>query len=138
MLRNIGAVLLSVFIGSMFVGLMVRLNLSLYPMPENLTLENEAGLKEHIESLPSKAFYLVIAGHVLGATIAAFISSKLAESHKFLMGIAGMIIMSVATMSMFLTFPHPIWVIIVDLLGVMIFGFIAARLGAGQLPNYEF
>lgn len=132
MARNICAVLLSIIIGSFFLRFMIEYNIKLYPMPESLTLENEEGLKAHIESLPPKAFYLVIVGNTIGTLLAAFVSSKLAGSHKFLMGMASMIIMSVATISMFLSLPHPIWVIIVDLLGVLILGFIGARLGAGR------
>jgi len=138
MLRNIGAAILAIVVGFLFVGFTIQFNNSLYTMPEELTINDKAGLKEYIESLPTQAFYLVIAGHILGACLAAFIGGKLAASHKFLIGILCLTVLFIATISNFLIIPHPLWVIIIDLLGVLIFGFLCARKAAGGVPDYDF
>ena len=137
MLKNILSVIIGVVGGSMTVFAIQRFSSFLHPLPPDLDFFDPIAFKEFIASLPMTALLLVILSHVLGAFLGSFFTARLAKSQKFNLGLLTTFILFIATISNFSMIPHPMWMMVVDLLGVLIMGFYGSKLGAGGVPDYN-
>ena len=60
-LRNIGATLLGLFVGSLFNGALISLNaFVLFPMPAGASMEDPVAFQAYLDTLPTAAFLVVM------------------------------------------------------------------------------
>ena len=91
MLRNIGAVVVGVVVGSCWnMGLIILNAKVLFPMDEGADMQDPDQMKAYVASLPALAFVTVLAAHVGQAGIGGWIAARLgATSPLLLAGIVG-------------------------------------------------
>lgn len=86
MLRNIGAVLLGLIVGSVLNMAVVLLNsYVLFPMPEGVSFEDPVAFGEYIGGLPAAAFVLVIVAHLLQAGVGGWVAARMGKSRPVLL-----------------------------------------------------
>lgn len=137
MLKNILSVPIGVIIGTMTVFLVQRLNAMIHVPPEGLDPADKEVFAAYIGSLPTLAFLLIISSFVLGALIGAFITSKMAETQKFNLGIFTGFILFVSTFTALTIIPNPLWVVLTGILLTLISLYFGAKWGAGGRPDYD-
>jgi hypothetical protein len=85
-LKMLGAGMLGMVVGMIANMTLVQINLSLYPAPEGMDMNDMAAWKEFAASLPPEAFLIPIAAHLAQAFLGAWVAARIAPAH--VMGIA--------------------------------------------------
>ena len=110
----------------------------MYPPPQDLNFHDKEGILAHMQSLPDKAFIMVIVAHTLSTLAGAFVAARIAPNHKIYYGIFVGALFVVASLSMIMSVPHPRWMILTDILLVTLLAYLGAKLGskgnARQIP----
>lgn len=126
------SVLCGVAVGLMIILIIRVVALTYYEFPEELTWSNPEDMKTYLESLPDAAFILLISSHIVGAFLAALISSLISLKTRFADGIiAGAIIFVIIIVSNF-TFDFPVLYLMSDTLLSAVAGFAGASFGQGR------
>lgn len=131
--RTILAIIAGIIAGSAAVFIIEMINTSMFPIPEGLDLSDKENMKDYIANLPTAGMVMIIIAHAIGALVAGFVASIIStasRSDRYKHGLiaAGLIVLS--TVVNLFTFPHPIWVSIIDVLAVIGGGMIGSRMGA--------
>jgi nitrate/nitrite transporter NarK len=110
MLRNIGAVILGLLVGSALNMGLVMANMSLFPGPEGLDFDDAQAMAEYISGLPQSAFVLPLLAHVGQATLGGWVAARVGASRPMLLAlIVGALTMVGGIMNM-MNFPDaPVW-----------------------------
>lgn len=131
-MRSILSILAGVSVGVLGVFLLEMINLSLYPYPSDLDINNEIEMDAYVLKLPYAAFVMVVIAHVVGSFIAAFIAGMVARVKRFRVGlIAGALLLIFAIVNVY-KFGQPI-IIIIAMSLTIIAGLIGARIGASRI-----
>ncbi len=86
MLRNIGAVIAGLIVGSIVNMALIMLNATvLFPMPDGLDMSDTAAFNAYIADLPSTAFILVLAAHLGQAFVGGWLAARLGASRPVLL-----------------------------------------------------
>lgn len=87
--KNIGAVVAGIFIGSVVNMTLVKIGPSIIPLPPGADTSTAEGLKEALPLFGFKDFIFPFLAHALGTLIGAFFAALIAGSHKmkFALGI---------------------------------------------------
>ncbi|MCB9778564.1 MAG: hypothetical protein H6742_08390 [Alphaproteobacteria bacterium] len=86
MLRNIGAVLLGMLVGSILNMAVVMLNsYVLFPMPEGVSFEDPVAFGAYVADLPATAFVLVIVAHLLQAGGGGWVAARVGKSRPMVL-----------------------------------------------------
>jgi len=109
-LRNVGAVLLGLIVGSVFNMALIMLNsYVLFPMPEGVTFQDAEAFGEYIKGLPAHAFLLVIVAHLAQAFGGGWVAARVGASRPMMLAmIVGGLSALGGVMNMF-TMPAPVW-----------------------------
>jgi len=93
MLRNIGAVIVGLIVGSAWNMGLITLNTEvLFPMPAGTSMDDPEQYKAYVATLPVAAFMMVIVAHVGQAGIGGWIAARLGKSRPMLLaGIVGLL-----------------------------------------------
>ena len=114
MARNAIGVIVGLVVAFLVVAGIQSINYILYPIPDNIDQTDVDAMKTYVSTLPSLAFIVVIISHFLGATVAGFVGSKIADSHQRKISIGlGVFLLSMGMINMF-SIPHPVWFVILD------------------------
>ncbi|NNE57249.1 MAG: hypothetical protein HKN36_03990, partial [Hellea sp.] len=54
-------------------------SMQIYPLPDGVSMQDKAAMKEHIAGLPDTAMYLVLLGYVLAAVFGGWVSTKISK-----------------------------------------------------------
>lgn len=123
MLRRILAVIVGMIAGSIGVWLMERLGHALYPFPSGLRPDDLEGFRAYVENLPFMGKFIVILGYALGALLAGFISTKVANNGKPTSAIICGVIFTFFTIYNMVMLPTPFWFWV---LGIAVWGLVLA------------
>lgn len=109
-LRNIGAVILGLLVGSALNMGLVMANMSLFPGPEGLDFNDTEAMAEYIAGLPQSAFILVLLAHVGQASLGGWIAARVGASRPIVLAlVVGALTLVGGAMNM-MNFPDaPIW-----------------------------
>jgi len=114
--RNILAVILGWFLGSVVNMGIIMVSGSIIPPPEGADVTTMEGLIEAMHLFEPKHFIMPFLAHALGTLFGAFIASKIAATRKKLFAlIIGVCFLIGGTINVFML-PSPIWFIGVDLI----------------------
>ncbi len=82
MLRNVGAVLLGVFVGMCVNMALIMLNAHvLFPMPAGMDMNDPVQMNAYVATLPTVAFLVVLAAHLGQSFVGGWVAARLGTSH---------------------------------------------------------
>lgn len=131
MLKNFTAVVAGVLGGVFLVGLITQASHKLYGTAQHINPEDTEGMEAFITALPIGAFILIIVAHASGALTAGGISSRLAQSSKYYLGLVAVFFILLAVVITGLTIPgQPSWMLPADLICTTTLGVLGAKIGS--------
>jgi hypothetical protein len=90
MVRNIGGVVLGLILGSIANMALISLNVTLFPMPEGVGMEDQEAFKAYIASLPPAGFLLPFLAHFSQVVLGGLVAAKIGKAAPWkLVGIIG-------------------------------------------------
>jgi len=135
MARSIGAIAAGlVVVGIVVAGIQYATSL-LYPLPEGLDPFDPASgeaLRAHAEGLPTTAWLLAFGSEIIGVFLGALAAGTVAGSRKSMF--AGIIVAVgvVGSVMNWVSFAHPLWYIVGQLVGYPLIFFAVSRVLAGR------
>lgn len=119
-LKNILAVILGLIIGSIVNMGIIMVSGSVIPPPEGVDATTMEGLKSGMHLFQPKHYIFPFLAHALGTLIGAFITFRIASSHKFKLAIAIGVFFLFGGITNLFMLPSPIWFGILDIAGAYI------------------
>ncbi|MCB9664665.1 MAG: hypothetical protein H6732_11175 [Alphaproteobacteria bacterium] len=108
-LRNIGAVVAGLFLGSVANMAVIQLSWSLWPMPEGLDTSDYDALGAYISTLPTQAFLLVMVAHLLQAGLGGWVAARLGASRPRVLALVVAALTLLGGVANLLMLPAPVW-----------------------------
>jgi hypothetical protein len=119
MARSVLAVFLGLVLAVVTIVVLESVGHAVYPPPLGLDLSDPASLRAHVANMPTGAFLLLLLGWFLGAFAGSWLAARLARRaptpHALVVG-GVLVAATVANVSMI---PHPAWVVVLGLLGLL-------------------
>ncbi len=114
-LKNILAVVISLFIGGMVNISIVMFSSSVIPPPAGANLTTTEGLQAAMPLMEPKHFLMPFLAHAIGTLVGAIIAASMAVNHKMRFAmIIGIFFLAGGIMNIFML-PSPVWFTIVDI-----------------------
>ena len=129
--RNVLAVITGIVLGSVVNMGIINLQYSFIALPEGVDVTNTESLQSSMHLFKPKHFIFPFFAHVIGTLVGAYLSARIAASHKmnFALGIG--IFFLIGGISMVFLIPSPFWFAIVDLSAAYIpMGWLGGRLAS--------
>ncbi len=79
--RNIGAVILGLFVGSLANMGVIMLSTKIWPMPEGLDMYDTQQMAAYVATLPAAAWGFAMAAHLSQAFVGGWVAARLGASH---------------------------------------------------------
>lgn len=131
-MRSILSIIAGIAVGILAFFFLEMINLSLYPIPTDLDMNNKLAVDEYIHSLPYSAFVMIVFAYALGTFLASFIAGMVARRNRFWFGvIAGAAMLAYAAYKVF-NVTHPALISSLILSLSLLAGLLGARLGASR------
>jgi hypothetical protein len=133
LLRNILAVVLGCFLGSVVNMAVVTIGPMVIPPPEGVDLSDMDKFAENLQRLEPVNFIAPWLAHALGTLVGAWVAATVAVSHKmkFAIGIAAFFLLGGITMVAM--FGGPLWFAVLDLVGAYLpMGYLAGILAGAN------
>lgn len=109
MLRNVGAVIAGMLVGSVVNMALILVNFKLFAAPDSMSFSDEAAMVEFIGTLPPHAFILPMVAHLGQAFVGGWIAARLGTDQPMRLALfVGALSMVGGLMNM-AQIPHPIW-----------------------------
>ena len=131
--RNVLAVIVGFFVGSLVNITLVNIGPMLIPLPDGADVSDMEGLRESMKIFSPANFLFPFLGHALGTLVGAFIAAKIAASHPMKFAISlGLFFLIGGTTMVFLV-GGPLWFIVADLvLAYIPMGLLGGVLAGGK------
>lgn len=128
MLRNVLAIVAGVVTAFATVWLIGKLNHVVYPPPQGLDFSNPDAIRPYLATLPVGAYIFILASSVIAAFVGTLVACYIGTANATLFGaIVGGIILA-ATIANFIAIPHPVWLVVATLAGIVLSTLLAIRL----------
>ena len=133
-IRNILAVLVGVFVGSIVNMSLINISGSIIPPPEGFDLTTEAGLKASMPFLEPKHFIFPFLAHALGTLSGAILAALIAVNNQLKLALVIGFVFLFGGIWMVCILPAPMWFNVIDL----VFAYIpCAWLGARLIERLK-
>ena len=116
-IRNILAIIIGVFIGSIVNMSIVLVSSSIIPPPEGADVTTLEGLKASMHLFGPKNFIMPFLAHALGTFAGAIAASLIAATHKMKFALAIGAVFIIGGIINIVMLPSPIWFTIIDIAG---------------------
>ena len=116
MAKRVFAVFIGFVAGFIIVSLLQLIASNMYPPPPDLLPQDSEGLANYFSDLPSKARWIIISAHALGALFGSFLTSKMANKYKSYLGYLTGFMLLAASISYDLATLMPINLLCIDVL----------------------
>lgn len=128
--RDIVAGVLGVLIAVGLVWIVDVTGHAVYPPPANLDYSDEAAMRAYVAALPLGALLFVGGAWFIGALGGTFAACKIgqAKPEVYAMVVGGFIL--VATVANLMMIPHPLWLSITGIAGIVFASWLGQKLGA--------
>lgn len=113
-LRNVLVFLLSLVVGSMANMLTLSIGTKIIPAPEGADTSTVEGLAACIHLFQPKHFIFPFLAHAIGTLVGAYLLTKLAASHQFLLAMMLGCIFGAGGLYMIYILPAPLWFNLLD------------------------
>ena len=126
--------LLSLFLG--FIAAMAVVLLTQYytrgmhPPPDDLIFNDMEARESYLLGLPMKVRYYFFASHLVGAFLGSYIAARLADKHKYYMGLIVGLIFLISTISHNFGMMSPGWLIVIDFVACVFMILLASRVSS--------
>ncbi len=132
-MRSILSIIAGVVVGVFGVFLIEMINLSIYPMPGDLDVQDPTQMSSYLKQLPYAAFTLIILAHVVGAFIAAFIAGMVSRSSRFNIGLLAGGVLLFFTIWNAVTIGQPNLISVTDIVLTSFAAILGAKIGASRI-----
>ena len=127
--RNVLAVITGIILGSAVNMGIINLQGYFIALPEGVDVTNTESLQSSMHLFGPKHFIFPFLAHAIGTLVGAYLSARIAASHKMKFALGIGIFFLMGGISMVFMMPAPIWFVILDLSGAYIpMGFLSGRL----------
>ena len=131
-LRNIGAVLAGIIVGSIVNMAIVMLSIFVFPLPEGTDLFDPVAMEQVIASFGPGQFLFAFAAHALGTLVGAVVAARIATTRKMWFAIGIGLYFLYGGVTMIAMYGGPMWFKVLDLVGGYIpMGWLGAKLTGG-------
>ena len=113
--RNVLAVITGIVLGSVVNMGIIMLQNSFIALPEGVDVTNPESLQSSMHLFEPKHFIFPFLAHAIGTLVGAYLSVRIAASHKMYFALGIGIFFLIGGISMAFMMPAPIWFIVVDL-----------------------
>ena len=113
--RNVLAVITGIVLGSVVNMGIIMLQNSFIALPEGVDVTNTESLQSSMHLFEPKHFIFPFLAHAIGTLVGAYLSVRIAASHKMYFALGIGIFFLIGGISMVFMMPAPIWFIVVDL-----------------------
>ena len=128
MIRNAAAIIAGIVTAFLTVMLIDSLNHMVYPPPPGLDFSDPAAIKPYLATLPVGAFLFILASSVVAAFVGTLVACYIGTIRPFNCAVVvGGVVFS-ATVANFIAIPHPLWLSIATLVGIVASSWFATRL----------
>ena len=132
--RSILGVFAGVAVGVLVIGLVETLGMRLIPPPPGMDPTNPASIAAAMSQMPIGSFLFLLAAWILGAGAGATTAMRVARSGQRWPGLLVGGVILAATVYNLWTIPHPVWVAVVGVAGIVGVTVVAARPRAAPRP----
>lgn len=133
-LRNILAVLVGIFVGSIVNMSLINISGSIIPPPDGFDITTEAGLKASMPFLEPKHFIFPFLAHALGTLSGAILAALIAVKNQLKLALVIGFVFFFGGVWMVCILPAPMWFNVIDL----VFAYIpCAWLGARLIERLK-
>ncbi len=115
MARNIVGVIIGIFVAGLIIWTVQSINIRLYPLPEELDLNDHEQMKEYMKVMPAGAYVMVILSHLLGALGGAWVGCIIADRFYLKLSLIIAAFLLVMGLINLLMLQHPVWFMIADI-----------------------
>lgn len=138
LLRNILAVIIGLVVGSVINMGIIIVGPMVIPPPEGVDMSDMEKFAENLKLLKPVNFIAPLLAHALGTLVGAFITAKVAASHKMIFALVISAFFLLGGITMAVTYGGPIWFIALDLIGAYLpMGYLGGMLGGAKKPQPE-
>jgi hypothetical protein len=130
MFRNLVAIVIGVITAFVTVMLVDKIGHIVYPPPAGLDFTNPDAIRPYLATLPIGAFLFILASAVVAAFAGTLVGCYLGTANPRLFGAAAGGIILAKTIESFIAIPHPLWLSLATLAGVVLSTLLAMRLAA--------
>jgi len=130
MFRNLGAIVIGVITAFGTVMLVDKIGHMVYPPPPGLDFTNPDAIRPYLATLPIPAFLFILASSVVAAFVGTFIACCIGTANPRIFGAAVGGIVFAASVANFIAIPHPLWLSLATLSGIILSTLFAMRLAA--------
>lgn len=128
MFRNAGAIVAGVVVAFVTVMLIDMLGHFVFPPPEGLDFSDPDAIRPYLATLPVGAYLFILASSVVAAFVGTLLACYIGRGNPVLFGgVVGGIVLA-ATIANFIAIPHPLWLSISTLAGIVLSTLLAMRL----------
>jgi hypothetical protein len=128
MFRSVGAIAAGIVVAYVTVVLINMLNHELFPPPVGLDFSDPDAIRPYLATLPIGAFLLILASSVVAAFVGTLLACYIGKGNPLLYGgVVGGFILA-ATIANFILIPHPLWLVIATLAGIVLSTLLAMKL----------
>ena len=128
MFRNVGATIAGIVIAVVVYTLIRELGVMFYAPPEGLDYSDPESVDRYHAQLPLGAYLVVFAKPVVAAFIGTLTACYVGTMNSYNFGaIIGGIVLAYSV-SLFIAEPHPIWIVLTTLVGIVVSTYLAVRL----------
>jgi hypothetical protein len=100
----------------------------MFPAPPGVDLTQPSALESHMSALPPGLLLFVVAAWVVATFVGALVASAIAQRRVVLVAAIVGILVLAATVANFVMIPHPPWMVVAGVAGILI-----AALAAGKV-----
>ncbi len=126
--KRILPVILGLVAGWVSIAIFDALNHQVYPSPDGLDYTDKDAILALIESLPTGAFVLLLAGWMIGAFTGGLVGALVNKEAWRNTGIIVGVILALSSIINMTLIPHPTWLFIVASIGYVPMAYLGAKL----------
>ena len=113
--RNVLAVITGIVLGSVVNMGIINLQYSFIALPEGVDFTNTESLQSSMHLFEPKHFIFPFLAHAIGTLVGAYLSVRIAASHKMYFALGIGVFFLIGGISMVFMIPAPVWFVILDL-----------------------
>jgi hypothetical protein len=128
MFRNFAAIVIGVITAFVTVMLIDKIGHLVYPPPAGLDFTNPDAIRPYLATLPIGAFLFILASWVIAAFVGTLAACYIGTANPNLFGATVGGIILAKTIENFIAIPHPHWLSLATLAGIILSTLLAMRL----------
>tara|TARA_B100001245_G_scaffold219059_1_gene188643 strand:- start:68 stop:478 length:411 start_codon:yes stop_codon:yes gene_type:complete len=113
--RNVLAVITGIILGSVVNMGIIMLQGYFIALPEGVDVTNTESLQSSMHLFGPKHFIFPFLAHAIGTLVGAYLSARIAASHKMKFALGIGIFFLIGGISMVFMMPAPVWFVVLDL-----------------------